>query len=121
MPESIILEPRLTRFAMMQALPGSLILGFVAEQLLFTFNLSVLACIVRNRRVGNAVFRTGFFSIYIMQSIADYVNHVVVRSRGDAPYRAVPFSIFCGAAIRDRWGWHAVRYGAMRCRVSDVL
>lgn len=61
----------------------SLSLGFIVsiavELCLFGFHLSVLACILRNRTKGNAVFSTGFYTIYIMQSITDYVGHWLVR------------------------------------------
>lgn len=63
----------------MSSLSHGFIFVIAIELCLFAFHLSVFACILRNRAKGNAVFSTGFYTIYIMQSVADYVGHWVVR------------------------------------------
>ena len=54
---------------------------FCAEIGLLTLHLSVLACILRQRRKGRAAFQSGFFSIYIMQSVADVFSYFLVSHR----------------------------------------
>ncbi|KAH7717984.1 hypothetical protein AAVH_14572 [Aphelenchoides avenae] len=51
------------------------ILPLAIELPLLAFHMSVLGCILRQQRKGNAAFRSGFFIIYAIQSVADYGNY----------------------------------------------
>lgn len=57
-----------------------MIVGYVIELLLLSFHLSVLMCILRERRKRTAAFLSGFFTIYCVQSVADVVDYVLVSS-----------------------------------------
>lgn len=48
------------------------------KAVLLTFHVSVLACILQQRAKGISSFRSGFFTIYVLQSAADLSSHVLV-------------------------------------------
>lgn len=54
------------------------IVGFSAKVVLLLFHVSVLACILRQRAKGVCSFRSGFFTIYVIQSFADITCHISV-------------------------------------------
>lgn len=54
------------------------IVALSAKVILLIFHLSVLACILRRRAKGSASFRSGFFTIYVIQSVADITCHISV-------------------------------------------
>ncbi|KAH7711449.1 hypothetical protein AAVH_21258 [Aphelenchoides avenae] len=51
------------------------IAGCAAEGFLLTFHVSVLVCILKERRKRTPAFLSGFFGIYCMQSVADVVDY----------------------------------------------
>lgn len=53
--------------------------GQAVELCLLLFHASVLVCVLRKRANGNAAFRTGFFTLYAMQSTADIADYCLVR------------------------------------------
>lgn len=44
------------------------------------FHISVLICVIRQRRRKNSSFVKTFFTIYVLQNGADIVNYVLVRN-----------------------------------------
>lgn len=50
----------------------------VIQLILLAFHVLVLACVLRQRGNGTSGFRSGFFTIYIVQSVADIVDYIIV-------------------------------------------
>lgn len=55
-------------------------LAFVVEAPLVAFHVTVIVCIVKQIAKKHVHFATGFFRLYVLQSVADIVNYVWVRS-----------------------------------------
>ena len=58
------------------------------------FSVSIALCILREIRKSNAVFVNEFFAMYLMQSAADIVTIVAVRS-GEVGGQLGCLGVFC--------------------------
>ncbi|KAH7693331.1 hypothetical protein AAVH_39636, partial [Aphelenchoides avenae] len=47
------------------------------EAAFMCFHVSVLVCVIRQRRRNNSSFVKTFFTVYVLQSCADIVNYVL--------------------------------------------
>ncbi|KAH7700228.1 hypothetical protein AAVH_32655, partial [Aphelenchoides avenae] len=59
-------------------MPNSIIVNIIRiaiEIPFICFHLSVVLCIIVQAKRGNAFFKTGFFAIYVAQSVADIVHY----------------------------------------------
>lgn len=54
------------------------IVAITVELIFLLIHTSVLLCILRQRAKGAVLFRSGFFAIYVVQSIADIVHYALV-------------------------------------------
>lgn len=80
---------------------SSFIVGVSVESVFVMFHISVLLCVVRQRVKGTPLFSSGFFTIYIIQSVADICVYSIVSKHqrhchstvvfGTDP--SVPFSV----------------------------
>lgn len=57
-----------------------MIVGHVVELMLLSFHISVLVCVLKERRSRTATFRSGFFTIYCVQSVADMADYILVSA-----------------------------------------
>lgn len=60
---------------------SALLLYLPYEGPLLAFHLSVTYCILRQRRKGHPHFTSNFYTLYLVQAVADVFDYILVREK----------------------------------------
>lgn len=82
--------------------PTYLIFVFAAEALLLVHHFSVAVFVAYKLVMSDPHFRGGFFKIFLMQSVVEYVCFLEVGKMCDAPCECVPGTLFGSHGLSAR-------------------